>query len=300
MFVLRVLFLALTVGAVALGLYGEEEKIDGYGRTYKVATFKPNAKVLLAVIPLVLFIGTMCITFVPANTVGIRYSAVTGVSENTLSEGLAFKSPIDKVYTIETTVQERTVQDLSVQTKDAQWVSMNINIKYSVNSSNAFKVFKSYKNLENLQNNLIANATQRSIEEVTTKYNVIEVLGEERNNIYTEIENNLKARLATEGVDLKFITIKDTDAGEAIEKAIAEEAVAKKAVETAQQKQEQAKIEANTKLIEAEGEAKANAVKTKALTDEVLLEMWINKWDGKLPSVSGSDGTMVDISSLLK
>lgn len=261
--------------------------------------FKPNKKIFLTLIPLALWLGTMCITFVPANTVGIKYSAISGVSEDTLNEGLAFKSPLDKVYTIDTTVQERTVEKVSVQTKDAQWVSMDINVKYSVNSSNAFKIFKSYKTLENLQNNLIANATQRSIEEVTTKYNVMEVLGEERNKIYTEIENSLKERLAVEGVDLKFITIKDTDAGEAIESAIAKEAVAKKEAETAAQNQEKAKIEAETKLIEAEGEAKANAVKTKALTDEVLAEMWINKWNGQLPTVSGSDSNIIDITGIL-
>lgn len=261
---------------------------------------KPNKKLAYATIPLILFVATMCVTLIPANTVGIKYSAISGVSEDTLSEGVAFKSPLDKVYTIDTTVQERTVENISVQTKDAQWVSMNINVKYSVNSSNAFKIFKSYKTLDNLQNNLIANATQRSIEEVTTKYNVMEVLGEERNAIYTEIENKLKERLAAEGVDLKFITIKDTDAGKAIENAIANEAVAKKNAETALQKQEQAKIEAQTKLIEAEGEAKANAVKTKQLTNEILLEMWINKWNGIVPTVSGVDGTMIDISGLLK
>lgn len=296
---LQLVLLITTVGLVVLGLVSEVEKEDGYGDKYKEKVIKPNKKLLLAIIPLALWVSTMCVTFVPANTVGIKYSAISGVSEDTLSEGLAFKSPIDKIYTIDTTVQERTVENVSVQTKDAQWVSMNINVKYSVNSSNAFKIFKSYKTLENLQNNLIANATQRSIEEVTTKYNVMEVLGEERNTIYTAIENSLKERLAAEGVDLKFITIKDTDAGEAIENAIAKEAVAKKEVETAMQNQEKAKIEAETKLIEAEGESKANAVKTKALTDEVLLEMWINKWNGKVPVVSGTEGSMIDISSLM-
>lgn len=288
-FILQILLVLATLALVATGLYD-----------FDLDKFKPNKKLVLALLPLALWIGTMCVVFVPANTVGIKYSAFTGVSEDTLNEGLAFKSPLDRVYTIETTVQERTVEKVSVQTKDAQWVSMDINVKYSVNSSNAFKIFKSYKTLENLQNNLIANATQRAIEEATTKYNVMEVLGEERSVIYAEIENNLKERLISEGVDLKFITIKDTDAGEAIENAIAKEAVAKKEVETAQQNQEKAKIEAETKLIEAEGEAKANAVKTKALTDEVLLEMYINKWNGILPTVSGSEGTIIDISHLMK
>lgn len=261
---------------------------------------KINKKIFLTIIPVMLFVGTMCISFIPANTVGIKYSAISGVSQNTLGEGLAFKSPLDKVYLIDTTTQERTVEKVSVQTKDAQWVSMDVNVKYSVNKSNAFKVFKNYKNLDNLQTNLIANATQRAIEEITTQYNIMDVLGEKRNTIYTNIEQKLKELLATEGVDLKFITIKDTDAGTDIEKAIADEAVAAKTVETAKQKQEQAKIEAETKLIKAKGEAEANAVKTKALTDEVLIEMYLNKWDGKLPTVSGSGDTIIDISNLLK
>lgn len=291
MLFIQILLLISVFVCIAFGLIVEDE--------YGEIVFKLNKKMWLVIIPLALWVGTLCITFIPANNVGIKYSAVSGVSQNTLNEGLAFKSPLDTVYLIDTTVQERTVEKVSVQTKDAQWISMDVNVKYSVNKNNAFRVFKNYKTLENLQINLIANATQRSIEEITTQYNIMDVLGERRNVIYKDIEQKLKELLEVEGVDLKFITIKDTDAGKAIEKAIADEAVATKAVETAKQKQEQSKIEAETKLIKAEGEAKANAVKTRALTDEVLFEMWINKWDGKMPTVSGTDNAMIDISGLL-
>ena len=299
MLIVEIILALAFCALLANGCISKVEKENRYGDKYTEEVFKPNKKLLLAIIPAMLFICTLCVVFIPANTVGIKYSAISGVSEDTLSEGLAFKTPFDKVYKIDTTVQEKSMTNLSVQTKDAQYVTMEINVKYSVNSSNAFKVFKSYKTLDNLQNNLIANATQRAVEEVTTKYNVIELLGEKRSEIYIEIENTLKQRLTSEGVDLNFITIVDTSASESIEKAIEDEAVAQKNVETALQKQEQAKIEAQTKLIQAEGEAKANAVKTEALTDEVLLEMWINKWDGKLPTVSGSANTMIDISDLM-
>lgn len=310
-FLLQLILLCSIGGLIAYSCMTIEEKEDRYGdKITRVKWGTPTIKVLFALIPIVLFIGTMCITSIPANTVGIKYSAISGTSQETLSEGLAFKSPFDRVYTISTTVQEHNVENVSVQTKDAQYVTMSMNIKYSVNSSNAFKVFQNYKTLDNLQNSLIANAAQRAVEEVTTLYNVIEVLGEQRNKIYTEIENNLKSRLAVEGVDLKFITILDTDAGETIENAIQAEAVAKKAAETALQKQEQAKIdaetklmqaeiEAQTKLVQAQGEAEANAIKTKQLTDEILMEMWINKWNGVLPTVSDSDGMMIDVSGLM-
>lgn len=289
---IQIVLALITVAFVILGLVN-------YDSTIRKVSIKPNKKLPLAFIPLVLCLACSCIVFIPANTVGIRWSAFTGTSETTLNEGIAIKTPVDKIYQIPTTVQEKNMENIAVQTLDAQWVAMNLNIKYQVDKANAYKVFKNYKTLENLDVNLIANVAQRSVEEVTTKYNVIDILGEERNNIYTEIENILRDKLAQEGVTLKFITILDTDAGEEIEAAIAKEAVAKKAVETAEQEKKKAEIDAQKKLIEAEGEAKANEVKTKQLTDEILTEMFIEKWDGKLPTVSGSDGMMFDVSSIL-
>ena len=285
------------LGVLLLVLGMLNGKRDESGKFIGIS-IKPNKKLGLAMIPLILCLATSCVVFIPANTVGIRWSAISGTNENTLGEGVAIKSPVDRIYQIPTTVQEKQMDNVAVQTLDAQWVYMSLNIKYQVDQANAYKVFKNYKTLENLDTNLISNVTQRSVEEVTTKYNVIDILGEKRNSIYTEIENALVEKLAHEGVTLKFITIIETDAGEEIEKAIAQEAVAKKAVETAEQEKKKAEIDAQTKLIKAEGEAKANEIKTKQLTDEILTEMFIEKWDGKLPTVSGSEDMMLDVSTI--
>lgn len=261
------------------------------------------SKITAGVIFLIIFAfcAIKCFYIIPPNNVGVYYSLKDGTLEKTLPEGFGFKLPIDRVYCIDTTVQERTIEKVTGQTKDAQWLSMTINVKYQVDPANAFKVYKNYRTLDNLNTNLIANVAQRCIESVTTKYNVIDVLGEERNNIYKEIEDTMREALANEGVTFKMLTIKDTDAGEAIEKAIQDEAVAKKQVETAEQQKSKAEIEAQTKLIEAQGEAEANAVKTQQLTEAILAEQWINKWNGELPLVSGETGNnIVDISSLIE
>lgn len=255
---------------------------------------------ITTVVVLLLAIGANCIKVIPANNVGVKYSIFTGTSENTLDEGVVLKSPFDKIYLIDTTVQERSIEGVTGQTKDAQWLNMDLNVKYQVDKANAFKVYKNYKTLSNLDYNLIANMAQRCIESITTKYNVIDVLGEKRDQVYNEIEDLLRKKLAEEGVTFKMLTIKDTDAGEQIENAIQAEAVAKKQVETAEQQKAKAEIEAQTKLIEAQGDAEANAIKTKQLTKEILTEMYINKWDGHLPKVSGTDNQMIDVSKLLE
>lgn len=266
-------------------------------RDYETELFK---KRFLGFIPIVLAVLISCLAIVPSNTVGVLYSPINGTSETTLQEGIHFKLPFDIVYEIETIVQERTSDNVSVQTKDAQFVNMSINVKYQVSKENAFVVYKGYKTLEKLNENIITNYAQTALNEVCTQYNVIDLLGEKRNEIVNQTVSLLADKYAVEGVTLKEITIKDIDAGEQIEKAISDEAVAKKAVETAKQLQEKSKTEAETKLIEAEGEARANAVKTKQLTSKILLEQWITKWNGILPTVSGSDSNIIDISELLK
>lgn len=262
--------------------------------------FRFNKKQFLTLIPIALLVLSFSIVVIPANTVGVRYSSINGTSDKTLNEGIHFVVPfVDHVYTIETTVQERTDEGISIQTKDAQWVKVTVNVKYHVDKSNAFKVYKGYKTLDNLNKNIIGNYTQEALNQVCTQYNVIDVLGEKRNAFVEETAKILKEKLAAEGVTLKAVTVKDIDAGEAIEKAISDEAVAKKEVETAKQKQEKAKTEAETKVIEAQGEADANAVLTEQLTPEVLEKMLIEKWNGEMPKVYGSDGNILDISSLL-
>lgn len=246
---------------------------------------------------------------VPANTVGIKYNAVSGTSETTLSEGFHFKSPLDKVYKISTEVQTVDVNGLSTQTKDAQFVTTALDIKYRVNPANAFLVFKQFRTLETLSTTLIAPTTQRTLEHVTTKYNVIDALGEHRPAIYAELEATLTEELASSGVEFYSITILDMDAGEAIEAAITAEAVAKKSVETAEQnllkaekeakqksvvaqaEQDAAKIKAETKLIEARAEKEANELLQQSLTQSILSQRWIEKWDGKTPTYYGGDGT---------
>ena len=288
--IISVLLLAATIATLITTLKKKNE--------FGCVTFQWNKKGLLSIIPLGLLVFVQSICVIPSNTVGVKYSALHGTSKDTLKEGVHFVTPfVDKIYKIDTTVQERTDDNVSVQTKDAQWAKMQVNVKYEVSKSNAFKVYKQYKTMDALKDNIIGNYAQNAMNEVCSNYNIIDLLGDKRNEIINKATDILKQNLEKEGVTLKMLTIKDLDAGKKIEKAISDEAVAKKQVETAKQKQEKARTEAETKLIEAEGEANANEVKTKALTPEVLQEQWINKWDGKLPKVTDGN-TMIGLDNL--
>ncbi|MDR1117406.1 MAG: hypothetical protein LBL09_04080 [Oscillospiraceae bacterium] len=263
---------------ILLGMKKEGENI------YK---FKIRGRQLLCVFGL-LIMGFGCYAVVPANSVGILYSPFSGVSDNTLPEGIHIKSPFDTIYMLSTEVQTQSIADVSGQTKDAQYLTMVVDIKYRVDPQHAFEVFKQFRTLENMNRSLIAPTVQRSIESVTTQYNVIAVLGESRNEVYKGVEEELSARLADNGVSFYSMTFTDTDAGSAIENAIQAEAVAKKAVETAEQErlkaeieaqkrvveaqadQDKARIDAETKVIGAQAEAEANRLLAQSITEQLI------------------------------
>ena len=307
MFWLITSIIVIIVAFVGLGLNISKE---GYEYTVE---WKLRGRQALALLGVILCIPGF-FAKIPANSVGVMYSPFGGTRDTTLTEGMHGKNIFDKVYKISTEVQTATLEGLTTQTKDAQYVTTKLDVKYSVDPTNAYLVFKQFKSLDKMSDSLIAPTAQRVLELVTTHYNVIDILGEKRSEVYSEFEMDLRVEFANCGVDLYSVSITDMDAGEAIETAIANEAIAKQDVKTAEERlkeaeinakqksvdaqadQDAAKIKSDTKIIEAEAEKKANDLLNQSLTDEVLQKEWIEKWNGQMPSVYGGDdlGIMVN------
>ena len=307
------LIIGIILSGVLFVVLGAQTGKDEWGDD-KVTGWKINKGQIFAFLPMLICVFGL-FTSIPANHVGIVYSPFGGTQEETLKEGFHGKNLFDKIYKINTEVQTTTIENLTTQTKDAQYLTSILDIKYRVNTTNAHLVFQQYRTLDNMSENLIIPTTQRALELVTTRYNVIDVLGEKRSEVYAELDKALSTEFAKYGVEYISISITDMDAGAELEAAISAEAVAKKAVETAEQDlkkaeidakqkaveaqadQEAAKIEAETKKIEAQAERDAYELLNQSLTDEQLEKLWIEKWNGKLPTYYGAEGAgfMIDL-----
>ena len=132
--------------------------------------------------------------------------------------------------------------------------------------------------------NILSNTTQKQLEKISIQYNIMEILGEKRDEIVTKTSEELRKELLNDGILIERIVLVDTDAGDAIENAIAKEASAKKEAETAKYQKEKAQLEGEAKVIEAQKEKEANELKQKTLTNQILTEKMIEKWNGTLPT----------------
>lgn len=256
-----------------LGIRYDSSKSYGDELSYKI-----GARSLLGFLWLsIILFG--CFKIIPANSVGIEYNPLKGgVQEDTLQEGFKVKNPLTKVYVISNKVQELQFDNVSVQTNDSQWVNSIIQVQINIDKNKASTYFAKYgdKDLQDIAN-IINSTIQKQFESVTVRYNIMELLGEKRNDIINETYQLAYDELYKDGIILNRLILIDTDAGDDIEKAIAKEAVAKKNVDTAEYKKQQAQLEGEAKVIEAQKQKEANELLSKTLTDEILLEKFIEK-----------------------
>ncbi len=63
-----------------------------------------------------------------------------------------------------------------------------------------------------------------------------------------------------------------------------------------------AEAQAKKLIVAAEAEKKANELRQQALTPAILEKMWIEKWEGTVPTVitGGNTSTFLDLSKIRK
>ena len=226
-----------------------------------------------SVVGLFLVIGLILLPFsianVPANHVGVVYNGFGGgVQEKTLANGFYFKKPFfDKIYKIPTDVQTVNLDKVTTQTHDGQYIDTSVDVKYQILGDDALTVFKQFREVDRVNKELVKPVVQRAVEQVTVDYDVFDSLGPKRNEVYKQINDNVRNELQKFGLTFKSLTILDSDAKDEIELAIQNEAVAQKAIDVAKQEQEKIKVENETKLLQAKTDAEKKAIEAQAEAD---------------------------------
>ena len=234
---------------------------------------------ILAIIPL-------CYTTINTGEIGIvtRFGKIV---ETTNNEGIVFKSPIDKVIKLDIKIQKYSSEGLSTSTKDMQIINdIRTFINYQIDGTKAIELYRQVGS--NYVNTVLDPAIQETIKSVISKYTAQELVTD-RTNVSNDIQTTLSEKVSTYGINITSVTIDNFEFSESYDKAIEAKAVAEQEAETAKKQLEKAKIEAEKKIVEAQGEADANKLLEQSLSKEVIMQKFIDKWNGQLPSTMTGD-----------
>lgn len=314
------LFLAVVV-FVATGFSTEKHEYrdsDGNIRKNNTRSWKANKKMLLAILPLFLMIGS-CITSIPAGHTGVIIT-FGRVEDKVLSEGMHVILPYQEVILFDNRVQKHSFE-MEAFSSDIQQTDVTGSINFTINKSQSQSLYQSVG--VSYYDTVIYPRVLEDIKLVFSKYSAEGLIGS-RTQLSEESLALVKEDLATYAIDVVSVNIENidftdtfTDAVEAKQVAqqnklttetqqeasvIIAKAEAEKKVIAAQADAEQQKIAADASAyatrVQAEAEAEANQKLAASLTGNLIEYTQITKWNGELPSVTGGDNVfpVIDVS----
>ena len=237
-------------------------------------------------------------TVVQAGHTGVVVT-MGSVNEGVLQEGIHFKVPfVQNVVKIDNRIQKLEV-NTEAFSKDLQSVKTVLAINYRVDTAKSYSI---YKNIgADYENVLVVPAVNEVLKAITSQYTAEESVTN-RVLISDGLIEGLNKKLNDLGLYITDVNIIDFDFSEAFITAIEEKQVAQQQLLKAETEKQtaitNAQAAAEAAKIKAEGDAKANKLLNDSLTDKVLENKKIDKWNGELPKVSGSGSTIIDYDDL--
>ena len=202
-----------------------------------------------------------------------------GEYKYTMNEGLNFKAPfIDSVYKMQ--IRDRSYKsDVEVSSKDMQTIKISSSLVYSLDSQKVGDIYRRYGN--NIESTIIKPTVAEVINATIAQYPIEEFVSK-RDEISKRIMGTIQTRLSDIGIDIKSFLITNHDFSDDYNKAIEQKKIAEQAAITAEYNKQKAQLD-----------SEANKYRNEGLSKYVLMEKFLDKWDGHMPKVlTGNDGNM--------
>ena len=291
----------------------------------KHGAYPNHKKAGTAIVAIALLIGIVgitadCITTIPTGHTGI-VTTFGRVEDYTYEAGVHTKAPWQQVVKMDNRIQKAIV-DMSCFSSDIQEVDTSYTINYQIEKANAQTIYRTIG--QDYYTTIILPRIQESVKSMIAKYDAEKLIAS-REQLSSQIREDLTAKLAIYNVEVIDASIENLDFSDAFTNAveakqvaaqeklkaeiqqeqanieakaaaeravIAAQAEAEKAVIQAEAAAEAQKKEADAKAYAGEKEAEANEKIAASLSQELIDYKTVEQWNGELPTYVGGEGTL--------
>jgi regulator of protease activity HflC (stomatin/prohibitin superfamily) len=230
-----------------------------------------------------------------------------GVENRIMGEGLNFKVPIaESVIKVDVKVRPHPFKEIDASSREYQMVKMTGMMNFHIDPSFVNDLYQ--KVGLDFADKVIDPAFNDFVKEVVPTYPIGEILPK-REEIRQRAMKKLGDNLSRYHIIVDDIYFSNIRFSPEYEKAIEAKQVAQQQVETqkqvlaqreieAQQKVATAKGEAESILVVAQGQAKANDALSRSISPILVQYKTIEKWNGILPQVSGGAVPFIDLGKM--
>lgn len=252
----------------------------------QIPAFLPKLIAIAVVVLVIVVIGAASSYIIQPGTRGVKIT-LGKAEDKFLPEGFGFRTPfITQIVPV--LIKQRTVAlQADCFSSDLQQVTVEARVLYRVPEASVVQIFRQYAG--DPFDSLIAPRVQEALKEVTAALTA-DLIVKRRDAVKTNAIAAARTKIG-EILYVDDIVIRSIQLSKELETAIEAKMVAEQEAERARFTQVQTKVEAETAVIRAEGEAKAIRVRGEALKlNPAFLRLQIvEKWNGKSPLVVPSD-----------
>jgi len=280
-------------------------------RTWQPVQIKgPRPRTVLGVSVVLLVLGVLWGSFVivPAGHRGVVL-LWGSVEKRIMGEGLNLKAPFaETVIKVDVRVQPHPFKEIDAASKEYQMVKLTGMMNFHIDPGYVNDLYQRVG--LDFADKVIDPAFNDFVKEVVPTYAITEILPK-REEIRKRAMEKLGQNLERYHTVVDYIYIANIRCPPEYEKAIEAKQVAQQQVETqrqvlaqreieAQQKVASAKGEAESILVVAQGQAKANDALSRSISPILVQYRGIEKWNGVLPQVSGGALPLIDLGKMAR
>jgi regulator of protease activity HflC (stomatin/prohibitin superfamily) len=245
----------------------------------------------------VLVVAFESFTVISAGHTGVQVT-LGEVNPMPLTEGVHFVNPISQVKDVDVRLQKAQLNGANAGTKDLQVVHTDIVVNFRLDPNKVPHIYKEYG--LNVDEKVLGPGVNEAFKSVTGHY-TSEELVTKRDIVSAEILQHLVAKMAPFNITVSNVSLVNFGFSEAYQKAIEAKVIATQQTAKAEQDLARIKVEAASRIAQADGEAKAIAIQAAAIQsnggENYVKLQWIEKWNGALPStmLGGDSKTLMNI-----
>lgn len=280
-----------------------------YNQKNILSMLSPYSKYLIPIVAIfaVYILGKKCCTTIDSGSVGIKfykwssdedkYGGVIGTCK-----GWVWYNPVTQsIFEYPIFVQRKNYEAFNVNAKDASIFTMDPTLAYRLDQSKATQIFTKYrKPLNEIEDGYIRTCIYEAYRTCANQYTSDSLMAN-RGGFENEVRKRLETSLSNEGFIVEEFTSQITPPS-ALANAINAKNEAVQNALKAENKVKEAEAEAKIQIAKAEGVAKALKIKgdgeayynrtvALSLSELLIRQNAIEKWDGKLPTtVTGDKG----------
>lgn len=225
------------------------------------------------------------------------------VQQEVFNEGLHWRVPImQTVHEINVQIQ-KAESDADSASKDLQQVHTKIAINFHLDPVRVADTFQAVGNLETVGDRIITPSVQEAVKVVTANYTAEELVSR-RAEVREKISSFLHDRLTRHGITIDEFSIVNFAFSRSFNEAIEAKTTAEQLKLKAERDLERIRVEAEQKVASAKAEAEALHLQKQEVTPELLRlreienqAKAIEKWDGKLPSVTSGAVPLINMNT---